>query len=138
MVRNKWNLKSTGLPGNSQKASFNGKKLISQINCRLWIFCYTWKRKKKPRICITGLLCIITNCSFIVCLYPTIIHHSKFLLYYYTGVILQADVHLRKKKRLSRLFLSCILALASWIYYIFSNKVLVYQGLVGCHIFCST
>ena len=97
-------------------------------------------KQKKQGYAYTGLLCIITNCSFIVCLYPTIIHHSKFLFYYYIGVILQADIHLskKKKKRLKGLFLSCILALASWIYYIFSNKDLEYQGLGGCHIFCST
>lgn len=41
--------------------------------------------------------CVSSQIVYLVCLYPIIIHHSKFLFNYYIGVILQVDVHLNKK-----------------------------------------
>ena len=101
-----------------QKACFNGKKNWSPksiIDC-------TWKRKNTQqntqqniRYIYSGLMCIITNCLFSL---PISYHHSSFQIF--IQLLHWCDFTSRysfKQKRLSRLSLLYILALAPCMYY---------------------
>lgn len=120
MLRSKWSLKSTGPQGNSRKLVLMEKILISQINHRLHTFCLLYMKKKNKwqqniRYAYSGLLRIITNCLFSL---PISYHHSSFQIF--IQLLHWCDFTSRcsfKQKRLSRLSLLYILALASWIYY---------------------